>query len=52
MLFCSHETYHILLETPVNSVHTLSSSLGCKLLEDINRIEHVFLPLTVFMRTQ
>ena len=42
----------MLLETPVITVHTLSSSLGYKLLEDINYIEYIFMSLTVLMHTQ
>lgn len=42
----------MLLETPVITVHTLSSSLGYKLLEGINYIEYIFMSLTVLMHTQ
>ena len=42
----------MLIETPVITVHTLSSSLGYKLLEDINYIEYIFMSLTVLMHTQ
>ena len=37
----------MLLETPVIIVHTLSSLLGYKFLEDINYIEYIFMSLTV-----
>lgn len=37
----------MLLETPVIIVHTLSSLLGYKFLEDINYIEYILMSLTV-----